>query len=46
MLIDSGSTHDFISLDFARKNNLEIESQDGSDLQMEGVVITLLFKRM
>ena len=30
MLIDSGSTHDFISLDFARKNNLEIESQDGS----------------
>ena len=30
MLINSGSTHDFISLNFARKKNLEIESQDGS----------------
>ena len=30
MLIDSGSTHDFISLDFAEKNNLEMDSLEGS----------------
>ena len=49
MLIDSGSTHDFISFDFARKNNLEIDSQDGSvgvSLANGRSSHNLLFKRM
>ena len=30
LIIDSGSTHDFISLDFAQKKKLEIESLESS----------------
>ena len=49
MLIDSGSTHDFISLDLHGRTIWKLNPKmDPSvcHLQMEGAVITLLFERM